>query len=396
MARFNYNMIQNMDPNWQTSAGSVGRWNMSGLMGTPVGNEWARARQLMTSDPAYTTNYSWRPGMPNINFPEFADETVSETVQTPVEDTGYLRSLWEGTKDLASKFSPTGIINALTFRKGADQSFGGYPGGQFSRAGLFPQEVQNLQALADRGLLRSGAKDAFGTNVVSQFGDYNQHIADKKAQFKAKLEDTDYLSRFENPDEINTLEDLYNAYQTKYGPNSAIARRLNHYANFGGTGTGTVADKITDKITVTKPGDGAATTSDRGGGFNPRLDRPAHPSSRPSWHGATKERQAAGKSVAGPGFGQGAYWAEGGRVGLYQGGDPEEPDENIYEFMQDQGIPYGEMASAVDPMDALNDMSMNIFGKPLHQLTPEEYQMLIDMANDQAMAEQPEGLASLV
>ena len=54
------------------------------------------------------------------------------------------------------------------------------------------------------------------------------------------------------------------------------------------------------------------------------------------------------------------------------------------------------MASAPDPMDALNDMSMNIFGKPLHDLTPEEYQMLIDMANDQAMAEQPEGLASLV
>ena len=64
--------------------------------------------------------------------------------------------------------------------------------------------------------------------------------------------------------------------------------------------------------------------------------------------------------------------------------------------MQDQGIPYGEMASAVDPMDALNDMSMDIFGKPLHELTGEEYQMLIDMANDQASADQPEGLASLV
>ena len=88
--------------------------------------------------------------------------------------------------------------------------------------------------------------------------------------------------------------------------------------------------------------------------------------------------------------------AQGGRVGLYAGGDPEEPDENIYEFMQDQGIPYGEMASAVDPMDALNDMSMDIFGKPLHELTGEEYQMLIDMANDQASADQPEGLASLV
>jgi len=45
-----------------------------------------------------------------------------------------------------------------------------------------------------------------------------------------------------------------------------------------------------------------------------------------------------------------------------------------------------QMASAPDPMDALNDMSMNVYGKPLHELTPEQYQMLIDMANDQASA----------
>ena len=55
------------------------------------------------------------------------------------------------------------------------------------------------------------------------------------------------------------------------------------------------------------------------------------------------------------------------------------------------------MASAVDPMDALNDMSMEIFnGRQLHELTPEEYQLLIDMANDQAMGEQDQGIASLV
>jgi hypothetical protein len=93
---------------------------------------------------------------------------------------------------------------------------------------------------------------------------------------------------------------------------------------------------------------------------------------------------------------------QGGRVGLYAGGDPEEVQEdlNIYQFMQDQGVPYGDQASAVDPMDALNDMSMDIFGKPLHELTGEEYQMLIDLANDQASGPQEEiveeGIASLV
>ena len=54
------------------------------------------------------------------------------------------------------------------------------------------------------------------------------------------------------------------------------------------------------------------------------------------------------------------------------------------------------MASGVDPQDALNDMSMEVFGKGLHELTPEEYQILIDMANEQAGAGQDEGLASLV
>ena len=109
------------------------------------------------------------------------------------------------------------------------------------------------------------------------------------------------------------------------------------------------------------------------------------------------QKQAQSIAEANEGLG-GWKLAQGGRVGLYAGGDPEEAqqDLNIYQFMQDQGVPYGDMASAVDPMDALNDMSMEVFGKPLHQLTGEEYQMLIDMANDQAMAEQPEGLASLV
>ena len=83
--------------------------------------------------------------------------------------------------------------------------------------------------------------------------------------------------------------------------------------------------------------------------------------------------------------------AQGGRAGYKWG---ELVDENIEGPGFDENI---EMASAVDPMDALNDMSMEIFnGRQLHELTPEEYQILIDMANDQAMGEQDQGIASLV
>ena len=305
--------------------------------------------------PDYYTQRFGKQAFPHTGFNMPAAAT-SNYIQR--KEPGTLRNIWEGTKNIASKAkgAPLGLLNLLTQRQGATESFGGYPGGQFSRAGLFPQEVSNLQQLADANLLRSGAKDFTGTNVVSQFGNYNQHMADKKAQFEAKLKDTDYLSTLGNPDDINTLEDLYRAYQTKYGKNSAIAKRLNHYANWTNR-TGTAADKITDTVTdVTRPGDGVTpagpVTTGGGGTFDPVLD-PRGRTSRgagaaPSWRGATAAREAAGQQVAGPGFGRGAYWAKGGRVGLRLGGGPEEPSENIFEFMQDQGINYDQTAEGVD------------------------------------------------
>ena len=48
------------------------------------------------------------------------------------------------------------------------------------------------------------------------------------------------------------------------------------------------------------------------------------------------------------------------------------------------------MASAPDPQDMMNDFAMEQFGKPLHELTPEQLQMLYDMANDQAALPQGE------
>ena len=315
--------------------------------------------------PDYYTQQFGKQAFPHTGFNMPAAATNQYITR---KEPGTLRNIWEGTKNLASqaKGVPLGLLNLITRRQGADQSFGGYPGGQFSRAGLFPQEVSNLQQLADANLLRSGAKDFTGTNVVSQFGNYNQHMADKKAQFEAKLQDTDYLSTLGNPDDINTLEDLYRAYQTKYGRNSAIAKRLNHYANWTNR-TGTAADKITDTVTdVTKPGDGVTpagpVTTGGGGTFDPAMDPKGRRDTTPSWRGATAAREAAGQQVAGPGFGRGAYWAKGGRVGLRLGGDPEEPSENIFEFMQDQGVNYDQMAEGVKqlfPSDDLGAINLN-------------------------------------
>ena len=336
---------------------------------------------------------------------------------TQKKEPGTLRNIWEGTKDIASKAkgAPLGLLNLLTQRQGATESFGGYPGsGYGSRAGLFPQEVSNLQALADQGLLRSGAKDAFGTNVVSQFGDYNQKMADKKAQFTAKLGDADYLATLGmEKSEDNTLKDLYDSYVAKYGKNSAIAKRLNHYANFGGASNVSAADKITSPTDTVYPGDrgtpSGPVTTGGGGTFNPMLDERGRvhrgTSPAPSWRGATAAREARGEQVAGPGFGQGAYWAEGGRVG-YQDGELVE-DEYMAE-----ATPGGMMEENIEEVqgeptrEQLEAIALEIFRLPLEELNEEQLNVVYQAAMEQEPAEEEvqfaaqegpgEGIASLV
>ena len=112
------------------------------------------------------------------------------------------------------------------------------------------------------------------------------------------------------------------------------------------------------------------------------------------WYGGADYKGGASGDVtqAGPGRDPDDRMAQGGRIG-YREGEFVDADVNI----EGPGYDVNEQtAGFIDPQDALNDMSMNVFGKPLHDLTPDEYQMLIDMANDQAMGEQDQGIASLV
>ena len=318
---------------------------------------------------------------------------------TKKEEPGMFRNLWEGTKDLASNISPVGIINALTRRKGATESFGGYPGSGFgSRAGLFPQEVANLERLSQRGLLYGGGKDFTGTNVVSQFGDYNKHIAERKGLFNAKLKDEDYMERtFGNQaGNIKTLEDMEKAYRAKYGPNSAIANRLNLYANFGGATDISAADKISGAVTGTDrvggdritPSGGPVTTGG-GGTFDPAMDPRGRRDPTPSWHGATKARGEAFErtggqqgQVAGPGFGRGAYWAEGGRVG-YQNGELVE-DESMF-----AATPRGMMEENIEEVqgepsrEQLEAIAFEIFRLPLEQLNKQQLEVVYQAAMEQ-------------
>ena len=86
--------------------------------------------------------------------------------------------------------------------------------------------------------------------------------------------------------------------------------------------------------------------------------------------------------------------AEGGRAG-YRDGEFVDEDVNI----AGPGFDVNEnvmMASAPDPMDALNDFALEIFGKPLDMLNDEERGILYDLANEQAAIGEEQGIASLV
>jgi hypothetical protein len=56
--------------------------------------------------------------------------------------------------------------------------------------------------------------------------------------------------------------------------------------------------------------------------------------------------------------------------------------DELEEFREEMMRLMNKFVSAPDPMDALNDMSMNIFKKPLNELTEEEYEMLMEINAD--------------
>ena len=108
--------------------------------------------------------------------------------------------------------TPVGIVNALTGRKDATQSFAGGPGGVGSMAGLYQSEVDLLNELRQAGFLvdtPGGVKTTSGKNVVSLLGGYEEG---QEETYQA------IIDRY-GPNALNILTE-------KYGPNAAIVNRF--------------------------------------------------------------------------------------------------------------------------------------------------------------------------
>ena len=359
------------NPNWFRSAGSVGHWNYQ-PQETPVEDVVYPNEPFLYGD---LNPY-------RSETEKFRTRFDPTQIQAAPENKGFnFPSIWGGVRGglewLGDKFkrSPEKQAEWDALRNVTDQ-YGTYrtgtlPGGQY--ADIVDGKI-TVTAPDGTTLLRNKNFDSmFGSNSVAD-------MLQKKEDW-AKGRFDKFGDEWTDEDHRGISKDLYNYYKST----GAIDK-------WRGQPSETITEKtITDNIV---PGRGQ---SDRAK-IEAYTGRPmsAYRASRPA-----SERQFTGHGKSGMGRDPSDKMASGGRVGLRMGGDPtqwmsEQETITPFQLQQEEGVPLGLTASAVDPMDALNDMSMDIFGKPLNLLNEEEYQMLIDMANDQARMGQGEGLASLV
>ena len=116
------------------------------------------------------------------------------------------------------------------------------------------------------------------------------------------------------------------------------------------------APKDITSPTITTTG-GATTPNVHGGGSEASF-------TRTSPGGISQATSRAARTDQGGNVMSGWRLAEGGRIGYRERGfvDPDEPAENIFDFMQDQGINYDQMAEGVNqqfPSDALGAINLN-------------------------------------
>jgi len=219
-------------------------------------------------------------------------------------------------------------------------------------------------------------------------------MADDLANFEGKLKDESYLSRFANPDQIKTLEDLEKAMKFKYGDRTRIAKKLNYVRNRRNQ-EGTIVDKTVTE--VVPPGITRDTTQTVEGGGDP--GRPGSESyGTRAGAFSTYDRPGAQGS---PGY----HWAEGGRVG-YQDGELVE-DESMFE-----ATPGGMMEENIEEVqgepsrEQLEAIAFEIFQLPLEELNEEQLEVVYQAAMEQEPSEEEvqfaaqegpgEGIASLV
>ena len=291
------------------------------------------------------------PGQRNIHE-GFGTANLSSSVKDvpPQEKTGILQNVknWAG-----NTFSP--LLNLAAMRNPLNKRAANY---NPALAG----QVEDLRAIDFLGPRTEGYKIRGGPladkNLVSLFGtnDYDQMLAKKAAWFQ-KRKDLDKGFSQKNWDEVIAEQE---------------ARALEN------------KDRGT---TYTGP---STVAFDRSGPTQASIRRERPDKSGRGHRGGFTD----------PGRGSyGPHRAEGGRVGYkrgrvvnpggYQGEEFE--DENIFEFMQDQGVPHSQMVEGKSPFDLRIDelMDEGMSWQEAYEIAKEEFGQIAEGESDR-------GIASLV
>ena len=225
-----------------------------------------------------------------------------------------------------------------------DQGWGTYKGNQYS--------IQDGKVYSE--------VNPYGKNFDSMFGSKSLEEMDEKTLAWAE----DRLSR-----------------------GKAISTRLRNILQNRGRLTPQGTDRIGGDITPTPfdPSQGGTTT---GGGYTGPPTRDFNPAQfaragrRPDKPGGFTDP---GKGSYGP------WKAQGGRVGLYAGGDPEEPAEDVREIMRGENIPFS------DQVEGEEGILEQLIAQYIEAGFPPDQAEAMAMQELQAMSQGSEqGIASLV
>ena len=211
--------------------------------------------------------------------------------------------------------TPVGIVNALTGRKDATQSFAGGPDGVGSIAGLYQSEVDLLNELRQAGFLvdtPGGVKTTSGKNVVSLLGGYEEG---QEETYQA------IIDRY-GPNALDILT-------KKYGKNAAIVNRFKE-AEFIVKRNEAANQKAIDKMKLTYRDDVHPGPTTKQVPAKPTVEETAAtemittptktvsvPVPRHISHGGDGGYQGTGRAEAQSNYGGGwddGYWAKGGLI----------------------------------------------------------------------------------
>jgi len=339
-------ILNNINQNWNDQMGGnyLGFGNNNQGIASPSLNVPQNMRKYFSD-----TNQMVYPGSAYSPHRDFEEMQFSETAQAPEK------------KGMFSKFTTPmmSVLNKLKYER--------------------PPQKQ----IAYDEIMGSRDDEGWGTYKGNKY-----NIQDNKIYSELNPQGLNFDSGFGSKSIEEMDQKKLDWAQKRYDAGKGLSQRLRNILiqrGLGGT-PGNITQDAPSTVDLSTIVDRPVNTGNTGGGgFNPAMDKAA-PGAPSSWHGATQARGKAGKSVAGPGFGKGAYWAEGGRVG-YQNGELVEQETDFIEGPQggeefQETVVEGQEQPSREQLEAL---SMEIFQLPLEEL--DEQQLLV--VYQEAMQGQP-------